>query len=81
MTRQQLEAVIECLVEIAESWNEGDRYENNNALCLTLYEDGSGRLGRRGEFATVLDLHTFNSFEGLCRVLEDGEGVKFEDKE
>ena len=84
MTRQQLEAVIEALAEVVSSWNDGKVNEGRgHGLCLTLYEDGSGRLGMRSSsYATyVQDTHTFGSFDGLCRVLEDGEGVAFDEEE
>ncbi len=85
MTRDQLEAVIETLVELAAGLKDGsgdeERGRADYGLCLTLYANGSGRLGLRGrrvEFSNVEDFHTFGSFEGLCRALEDGEGVEFD---
>ena len=82
MTRQQLEAVIEALAKVVSSRNDG-KVNEGRGLCLTLYEDGSGRLGMRSSsYATyVQDTHTFGSFDGLCRVLEDGEGVAFDEEE
>jgi hypothetical protein len=88
MTRRELENVIDSLVEIAYSWNQGaadeDRGPDSSALCLTLFDDGSGRLGRRRWTGIpgnldVEDYYDFNNLEELARVLED-ECVEFEDE-
>ena len=85
MTRRQLEAVIDALAEVADSWNEGatddDRVKPSDALCLSLKSDGSGIIGRLGYYGDMNPIHTFGCFDGLCRVLEDGEGVAFDEEE
>jgi hypothetical protein len=80
MDRAHLKAVVEDLVDLVDSWNDAVADEDwgraDYALCLTLFDDGSGRLGRRdwgsGE---VEDLHSFVNLDDLVRVLAD-EGVE-----
>ncbi len=83
--RAQLEAVHDALVEVVDAWNDAaadeDRGWSNNAICLTLYDDGSGSIGRRRGKDTVEDWHDFDDFEQLVKVLKDGENVAFEEEE
>jgi hypothetical protein len=84
MTPAQLEAVHDALVQIVDSWNDAaadeDRGRSNDALCLTLYDDGSGRLGRRspGNNYEVEDWHDFSDLAGLLAVLRDAEHAEIE---
>jgi hypothetical protein len=83
MTVEQLRAVWETLTELVDAWNDAaadeDRGRANNALAVTLYDDGSGRIGRRNwHDGTVDDWHEFNNFEELVVVLRDSEGVEFD---
>lgn len=83
MTRQQLEAVVDCLVELVSDWNDAaedeDRGRADDAICLTLCDDGSGRLGRRRTASSeVEDWHEFNDLDGLIEVLTQGECVELE---
>ncbi len=82
MTRNQLEAVVDAFVEIIDSWNDGDvdedRGRSNNAICLTLWDDGSGKIGRRfSEGHEVEDFHEFDDIIDLVRVLSN-EGIDVE---
>lgn len=88
MTRKQLEAVHEALTEIIDSWNDAaadeDRGRSNDALVLTLDDDGSGSLGRRvraweyGVPDSVEDLYDFRDVGELLDVLANREGVELE---
>lgn len=84
MTRTQLEAIHEALTELIDCWNaaaeDGDRGRAQDALCLTLYDDGSGSLGRRSPHTDqVEDWHTFNDAECLWRLLTEEWGLEGED--
>lgn len=81
MTREQLEAVWDALVGIAGEWNRDDGTgTRNDFLCLTLADDGSGRLGRRSglSMSRVEDFHDFDDVDGLVKVLRDA-GVEVRD--
>ncbi len=86
MKRTQLEAVHEVLTELIDGLNDAaadeDRGRSNDALCLTVFDDGSGRCGRRSHFASneVEDWHDFDDLAGLAKVLAD-MGVEMEDEE
>jgi hypothetical protein len=77
MTRAQLEAVHDALVSIIDGWNDAavviGRGRANDALCLTLFDDGSGRLGRRAgwDFREVQDFHSFDDLDGLLALLRE----------
>jgi len=49
ITKQQLITVMEALTELIDEWNDDamdeDRGRDNNALCLLIWDDGSGQLG------------------------------------
>ncbi len=49
ITRKQLTTVVEALTELIDNWNDDamddDRGRDNNALCLLIWDDGSGQLG------------------------------------
>ena len=84
MTKAQLEAVHDALVEIIDSWNQAaadeDRGPSNDAICLTLYDDGSGTIGRRTfGIEGVEEFHGFDNFDSFVSILEKGEGVEFEE--
>lgn len=92
MTRAEIENVLNALAEIIDGWNDAaadeDRGRRNDALCLTVFDDGSGRLGRRcwtysdkpGEpDMDVEDWHDFDDADGLVKLLLD-QGIEFEDK-
>jgi hypothetical protein len=84
MTREALEAVVDALVGVVDSWNgaaaDEDRGRSNDAICLTLYDDGSGTIGRRHPGGSeVEDWHQFDTFNELVEKLRDGEGVEVED--
>ena len=72
-TRQQLVGVVEALIELIDEWNDnamdGDRGRNNNALCLLIWDDGSGMLGT--QFGDVFNKQMeFDNSEELCQALE-----------
>lgn len=89
MTKASLESVIDALVEIVDGWNDAavdeDRGRSNDTLCLTLYDDGSGFLGRRDSYDgpdgervnDIDDWCEFSNIEELVTVLES-EGVEIE---
>jgi hypothetical protein len=84
MTRSQLEAVHDMLAELIGSWNNAaareDRGPPNNAIVLTVSDDGSGSIGRRrsGE-DTVEDFHAFRDVDELVKVLEECEYVEIDE--
>lgn len=82
MTREQLTAVIDALAESADSTNDAmaddDRGRGNKAICLTIYEDGSGRIGYRGFGNEVEDVGDFDSVETVAQAMESFLGVEFE---
>lgn len=89
MTKAQLEAVIEELVAIVDSWNDAqaddDRGRGNDGIVLSLWDDGSGTIGRRrfgigGEPDDFEDWHDFADLEGLIGVL-GAEGTELEEDE
>jgi hypothetical protein len=49
ITRKQLTTVIEALTELIDEWNDDamdvDQGRDNNALCLLIWDDGSGKIG------------------------------------
>jgi len=51
ITRKQVTTVIEALAELIGDWNDDamddDRGRDNNALCLLVWDDGSGQLGTK----------------------------------
>jgi hypothetical protein len=65
LTKAQVEQAFDHLAEVAESWNDcaddGDRGRGNDAVCLLLFEDGSGLLG--SVFDSVENFNTQFSFE------------------
>lgn len=85
MTKRELEAVHEELVSIVDGWNDAaadeDRGRANDALCLTLYDDGSGRVGRRlwYENSRVEDFYGFNNLDDLLKALVDNENTEVDD--
>ncbi len=92
MTRQQLEAVVDALVEIVDGWNdamvEDDRGRGDRRLCLTLHDDGSGTLGEVREawikedmcMSHVEDFHEFRDLDELVKVLSEGEYVELDEE-
>lgn len=82
MTREQLEAVHEALTDLVGAWNDAsadeDKGPNNHAITLTLWDDGSGRIGVRKFGNEVEDMHGFDDFDGLVKVLTEGEYVEFD---
>lgn len=83
MTRAQLEAVHDALTEIIDSWNDAaaddDRGRSHDALCLTIDDDGSGRIGRRATWdeGRVEVWHDFNNMDELLQWFID-EGIEVE---
>lgn len=80
MKADQIEPLLNALAEIIDSWNDaqydGDRGRGNNAITLTVYDDGSGRIGaRRSHDDQVEDLYDFNDAAQLADILEQ-EGVE-----
>ncbi len=79
----QIIETIDALAELVGSENRAaedeDRGRANRALCVTVFDDGSGRLGRRGAGGgEVEDYRDFGSAEELVALLR-GEGVEIED--
>lgn len=67
----------EALCQVIDGWNEsaedGDRGRANDAICLTIYDDGSGSLGKRSWPSTVEveDIYEFHDSDGLLKILHD----------
>lgn len=78
MTKPQLEAVIDGMVEIITGWNQaaedGDRGPNNNALVLEIWDDGSGKICEKKTFGDVDTIHEFNNLDDLLEIMKE-EGV------
>lgn len=83
MTRKQLEAVHDALTQLIDSWNDAaadeDRGRSNDGLVLTVFDDGSGTIGRR-KWATEGEsvLLIFDDFEELSKSLAENEYIEFE---
>lgn len=85
MQLHELEKVLDALARLAGGWNDAaaddDRGRTNHAVTLTVFDDGSGRIGQRKRFACpgdadTEDLHHFDNAEGLAKILIDyGEEV------
>jgi len=64
ITKRQLSTVIEALIELIDEWNDlamdYDRGRDNNALCLLIWDNGSGKLGTQfGDvFNKQIDFYT-----------------------
>lgn len=77
MKREHLEAVYEELVADIDSTNDAaaddDRGRANDTLCLTFFDDGSGRIGYRKEWNRneVEDIYDFDNFEEFVARLKD----------
>lgn len=73
MTKKDLESVVDGLAELIGEWNQaaedGDRGAANDALVLTIMDDGSGSLGKRGWGGTVDEIHQFDNAEHLAQLL------------
>ncbi len=72
ITKQQLITVIEALTELIGEWNDDamddDRGRDHNALCLLIWDDGSGKLGT--QFGDVFNKQMeFDDAEGLYQGL------------
>lgn len=89
--QQQLTQVLHTLASVINNWNDlaedGDRGRDNAGLCLTLWEDGSGRIGTfhvydddSGTFSqlTMNIQHGFNTVEELVSYLLDWVPESFE---
>ena len=94
MTKAQLEAVHEALCEIIDSWNssgvDDDRGRSNDAVHITIHDDGSGFLGVRRchhgakgldgqELNGVEDWHEFKDLDGLFELFRD-QGIEVGDE-
>lgn len=83
MTKSQLEAVIDALAQLAESYNEPADEEHgwgNDPICLSIWGDGSGTIGRRRSPHEFEDIHEFDTFGELVKVLQN-EGVEFTEED
>ena len=72
ITKTQLITVIEALTELIDEWNDlsmdDDQGRDNSALCLLIWDDGSGMLGT--QFGDVFNKKVeFDDAEGLCHML------------
>lgn len=73
ITKQHLITVIEALTELIDEWNDlsmdEDRGRSNDALCLLIWDDGSGKLGT--QFGDVFNQQIeFNTPEELYQALK-----------
>jgi len=80
--QQQLTNALSALADLISDWNDlaedGDRGRDNAALCLTLWDDGSGRIGTfydyKDDTGTFCDLSMniqagWNDMSGLVSFL------------
>ena len=73
ITKQQLITTLEALAELIYQWNDDamdeDRGRASDALCLLIWDAGSGMLGTqwRGVFNKQME---FDNPEGLAEALE-----------
>ncbi len=73
ITKTQLITTLEVLTELIGEWNiddaDEDRGRDHNALCLLIWDDGSGMLGT--QFGAVFNKQMeFDNSEGLYKALE-----------
>lgn len=70
ITKAQLTTVLEALTELIDEWNDlaedEDRGRGNNALCLLIWDDGSGKLGT--QFGDVFNMQ--GEFDGPEEFIE-----------
>ena len=76
VNKEQFQKALEALTELIDAWNDlGHEHESghlNNALCLLLWDDGSGRLGTVfGRPETFNEQTEFDSPAGLVDYLAD----------
>lgn len=82
MKREHSRELLKAFARLADSWNrlagEGlnrgvDKALCLKALCLTIWHDGSGRLGTRFPTATLEDRHHFDNVDELiCHLEREG---------
>jgi len=77
MTRKELESVHDALTDLAAANNRAaDDRGVGLAFTLTLYDDGSGRIGQR-QGNEVQDWYDFDDFDRLVKALGDA-GVRLD---
>jgi len=79
MTKEKLLECLEHLTVLIDEWNESpdpeDRGNSNDALCLLLWDDGSGRVGTVYQAPEKLNEQLqFDNIEGLADYLMDWIG-------
>ena len=74
-TKQQLLEVVDSLTQLINDWNDADyepdeRGRGNNALCIVIWDDGSGKIGTVYKNPQELNVqHTFDTSENLVAYL------------
>jgi len=77
MTRAELESVHDALTDLVAANNRAaDDRGVGLAFTLTLYDDGSGRIGQR-QGNEVQDWYDFDDFDGLVKATENA-GVRLD---
>ena len=79
VTKEQVESVIEALTELINNWNDDsmdeDRGRSNDALCLLIWDDGSGKLGT--QFGDMFNSQIeFDNSEELAEALTSWLGYE-----
>ena len=68
MNKEQIRDFLESLAALIEDWNDlavsENRGRDNSALCLVIYEDGSGDIGAVREFDRM-EMNRQGSFNNL----------------
>ena len=72
-------ALTRFIFDCNQAAEDDDRGPRNDSVTLTLFDDGSGRIGRRLPTCNVVDdWFDFNDADEMIRVLEE-QGIEWED--
>lgn len=74
ISRKSLEEVVGALASEIDAWNraaaDDDRGPANDAICLTVFDDGSGRIGKRCTFDVIENYFDFDNLDQLCDLMK-----------
>lgn len=81
MTKHELGAVVETMADVADSWNDaaadGDRGRGNDQIVISVFDDGSGSIGKRSWNGEVEDLARFDDAAALVKIFEEEYAYEF----